>query len=641
VSCIRSVAIRTYVLAGAPSKVMQTIKADHFAIHCTSTIALNSSNTLYHAPLITFHLIMPTWKKTYSASPVDSTGNSPMQTPWISHSWRRIPFRTLLCILSGFLGMIVALCVSIEANGSRVDHWNISPTVLVSICATFSVMMVRAAFRSGADLFWWSTLCSERGVSLRALHVIWDLAHNSTSLATPSSLKANLQPLLRCAGSVVLLMGVVGPFLQRAITVELGVENTSGNVHLPIRRQPMWNLTTLGSPEAGWQWNIQPYENVFAEVAKEYQQRQPIALRQADVCPANSTCTTSVVVAGFHRACNESLVPSANISSLQSARVITLGQDRTYYCTTTGALSEGYCSNFETRFQLDLNQVYPPPKESPDPLSNPWLLPEDLGLDNDLPPAVLNYTSYTRQDTLTNLISVRNCAFTTAFVALPIEITDRNKVTLQHSQSDGSQDRGVDPSSLGLIGKERLVEVIPCPFTWAPNHSILDGFVQITMDLYGGLTLLDHNEGGTQVVQGLGARQFVNQSSFIKTNERGQVGIDVAYVDPIDVVTNTLDEKSSFGSSKQGCPRELHVSLWSYRSSGQPKTCSYVNGNCNSARTRCRDPDIFHCRTLQGQLCLHYCRGWMCFRGEHTHLCTSSILDTTWARGVDVPIGNC
>ena len=471
------------------------------------------------------------------------------QFPWHSCSWRRIPYLVLLCMLCGCLGMAISIFITIKANNSKVDTWYISPTVLLSICAAISTMMVRAAFGSATDIFWWSTVCSRRGVDVAKLHAIWDIAHNPTSLAAPSSLKTSPQPLLRSSASLVLLMAIVGPLLQRAMTVKIATEPTLRAGSLPIRRAPMWNLTTQGGDLGGFDWTIQPYEETYAQVAEELQQRRPIVLGQSwDACPANSTCTTNVTVAGFRRTCSESSISSVNITSLKPARYLVLGRGEPHTCPTTGSDdNKTYCDLMDTRYQLEFLQIYPPNGARADNLDIQYDNPEDLGLDRNLPPAVLGYTSYTRQDINTDIISVMSCKFATAFVSLPIQITDRNIVTLLLSRIDRERVNEGSTGSSNLQYDTHTIELIPSPFLWSPNSALLDGIRQTMTDLYGGFTLLDTNEG-TQVIQGLGPRQFINQSSMAaRTGDPLSIdsrGIDMAYLDPLDAFTDTLEEIS-------------------------------------------------------------------------------------------------
>lgn len=449
--------------------------------------------------------------------------------------------------------MAASLVITIRADRSKVDTWSVAPTVLLSVCAAVSTMMVRAAFRSAIDIFWWSSVCSKRGVDMEELHAIWDIGYNPRSLAAPSSFKASLQPLLRSTASLVLLMAAVGPLLQRAITIGLDTESTAWTGSIPIRREPMWNLTTQGGLNGGFDWNAQPYEGTFAQVADELQQRQPIVLpRSSELCPDNSTCTTSVTVAGFRRSCTESSMPSANITSLKPARRLAIVNANDHYCPSTGShadrVYEGdlYCTVLETRFQLEFMQIYPPNTDHADGSDPQYDNPEDLGLDQRLPPTVLGYRSYIRRDIDTDTISVRDCNFATAFVTLPIQVTSRNVVTLLSSHT-GPQNGSIDPSN--LREDRHTIELIPSPFLWSPNSAILDGVGQLMTDLYGGATFLDTNEG-TQLIQGIGARQFINQSSIMTrtnfNNTRGGAlrGTDLAYNDPLDAFTDTLEEIS-------------------------------------------------------------------------------------------------
>lgn len=183
-----------------------------------------------------------------------------------------------------------------------------------------------------------------------------------------------------------------------------------------------------------------------------------------------------------------------------------------HYCSSTGShadsVNEGdlYCTVLEARFQLELLQIYPPNADQADAVDPQYDSPEDLALDQGLPPTVRAYKSYIRQDIDTDTISVRDCNFATAFVSLPIQITNRNVVTLLSLHID-HQNGSLDPSS--RQGDRQTIESIPSPYLWSPNSAILDDVGQLMTDLYGGVIFLDTKEG-TQLIQGIGARQFIN-----------------------------------------------------------------------------------------------------------------------------------
>ncbi|GAB7330995.1 hypothetical protein MBLNU13_g02500t1 [Cladosporium sp. NU13] len=147
-----------------------------------------------------------------------------------------------------------------------------------------------------------------------------------------------------------------------------------------------------------------------------------------------------------------------------------------HYCSSTGShadsVNEGdlYCTVLEARFQLELLQIYPPNADQADAVDPQYDSPEDLALDQD-----------------TDTISVRDCNFATAFVSLPIQITNRNVVTLLSLHID-HQNGSLDPSS--RQGDRQTIESIPSPFLWSPNSAILDDVGQLMTDLYGGVIFL-------------------------------------------------------------------------------------------------------------------------------------------------------
>ncbi|RSL69093.1 hypothetical protein CEP53_002375 [Fusarium sp. AF-6] len=470
------------------------------------------------------------------STPITSDASSQEQTiPWLAPSWRNFPYLASVYLLVAVLGMASAFLVLYLANDSPIDSWALAPTVYLSIAATLSNSMLRAAFRSGSDRFWWSQLLSDSGVTLHELHNLWNLAYNPLSLITLDG--PSFQPVIRTSGLLVILAAINGPLIQRAVTVELTTRTESRIATLPVRQEPLWNLTTWLAGQNGYIWSGPPYQKEFSEVVIEMNQRQPMTLSSA-VCRSNSTCTTRVTVAGFTRSCSESTASLHGIPSTNIAKSVLFTfpdrESNLYYCAQTGksqrtneSSSYSYCSHLETYFQLDVGQLKPSETASggnSEPRGLPWQ-------NSSLPPGMLNYTSYTRRNESSEIITIQRCNFSTSFIELPLQISDGNVVTLLP---------GLIPKS-GAHG----IESIPTP-SLRDDDLFLKGITQAMMDKYSGFIIWDNNESSF-FIQGSGPRQFINQST-IKTEEfpedKGRWQATFSMSDPLEDFTTTLHELS-------------------------------------------------------------------------------------------------
>lgn len=471
--------------------------------------------------------------------------------PWQAHSWRQFPYLTALSLLGSIIAITLALVVLVLADDAEVDSWRLAPTVYLSILATIASALLRFAFQESADLAWWSRLLSSsdrRGASLRDLHTSWDLAHNVLSLAKFGR-DVPVQLHLRVTALLVLVMAVSGPLLQRAVTVDLATRTSFAAATLPIRREPMWNLTTKRVGFDGHVWTAPPYQDEFADIVTDLNQRRPLHL-SSPACSRNATCSTSVTVAGFTWSCASSRIslrgaPSIGLAqriflpeTIQGHRCIHTGFDGTDDSlskdsnSSTGG-SDNYCGYLETDFQFALEPLYPLFMGSSGPAEGerPWL-------GESLPPGVLNYTTYVREDSGSDMLTVKQCNLSTSFVDLPIQISEETVVTLMPVDRRAASREGV--------------ESIPAPVAGSlgQNNLFIKGVSQVLGDLYGGFILYDKQEG-SQFIQGTGARQYINQSTIelrdITETEGGHTpnqGYTFSCLDPLDDVLSTLDELS-------------------------------------------------------------------------------------------------
>ncbi|KAH6691320.1 hypothetical protein F5X68DRAFT_229175 [Plectosphaerella plurivora] len=429
----------------------------------------------------------------------------------------------------------LALYIVHFADGKPVDSWPISPSVYLSILATMSGIALRSAFQEGAETYWWSLLLSESGVKLRTLHSVWELKHDALSRFKIT--RADPEPILRTAGIILLLMAANGPLLQRAVVVDLVSKETTFDADMPFRKEPMWNLTAkfyygiITSPAA--------YQDEFADVAAGLHQRRPIRL-PSPICPSDATCETTITVAGFSRACAKEQISTAAepVLILPDFKDFASG-GKSPNCTEVKGSVLSLCQLFSVDFQLEakfLSRVNGGGRDenvatSPGPDELPWLAP-------DLFPMAMNYTNYSREDSKSDMITIQRCNFTTAFVDIPIEVTERDVVRMK--QLTGK----------ALLLRNQGIESIPSPLDYEePLHlKMLIGIEQILQDLYAGYSIYDGAEY-SHVIQGTGPRQFINQADIRPIiDQRGpnifHRGFNLSFHDPLESFTETLHELS-------------------------------------------------------------------------------------------------
>lgn len=138
---------------------------------------------------------------------------------------------------------------------------------------------------------------------------------------------------------------------------------------------------------------------------------------------------------------------------------------------------------------------------------------------------------------LLDQLTLRRCNFTSAYVEMPIEITNGTVVKLQRLEGDV------------LARRNRGIELIPALV--APDRGKVGSLgILVTMrDLYEGYAIYDPKER-QQLVGGMSPRQFVNQSSITprglaEDEEAGfRGGYTFTFEDPIEAFTDTLQELS-------------------------------------------------------------------------------------------------
>lgn len=459
---------------------------------------------------------------------------------WQTNSFAHFPFRVVFSLIVSGLAIGAAVAVLVVADGSPIDSWPLAPTVILSILVTTSGDCLRRAFSEGSDLYWWSKLLSRSGVRLADLHTMWKLSHRTFSLLQFPARRAP-QYLLRLSAFLVKLLVITGPLLQRALTIESSIQVRNLDATLPVRRQPMWNLTTKPIDVRSRVDSLPPYQPEVMELASELNLRQPIALPYP-VCHQNATCTTNVTIAGFGWDCEDKEVDPWNITSLIVAKAITTndwnkGELVTYACEETGfhaapnssqttydasSPTDDYCGNLVSDFQMSFSREqdadYLTYGESP----------------------TFAYATYLRKDQSTQKLSVRQCNFTTSFIELSIRIVNEKIVTLIPPSKD---DSGSSPPK-----SRNVIERIPFGWETLRTEPLINAFGQIMADTYSGYMLYD-TIWASHLSLGMNVRQYVNQSSIGLRDSNDYYddrtsfdGYGFTMLDPFDDFVATLNE---------------------------------------------------------------------------------------------------
>ena len=381
-------------------------------------------------------------------------------------------------------------------------------------------------------------------MTMRDLHNIWELSSDSWSLLKFS--KPYL--LVRSAAIFVILLGINGPLLQRALTVEMGSKISSQQQTVPIRAEPVWNLTTVNVNNGnGWSWSTPVYQPEFLEVAMELSQRRPMQLNH-DVCKKSATCLGDVVIAAFSRNCNTSTTSVHRLQSIGPAKdAIKLaghvGATATLRQCPVTSLADMpdeddpdfdeetfYCRFFDTYFQMSVDQM----------ADKPWGEDDDWA-ETDYPLLGINYTTYIREDGASKDISIRSCIFAPAFVRVPIVITNGTIVNISRVDT-----------------RERnIIETIPPPgrISSAIGIYFVGGFLQTMRDLYEGFVFWDSQETSL-VMEGQGPRQYVNRNTIANWST------SLSFLDPLEDFSDTLTELSLRYALRDIPPRPDEFDVW-------------------------------------------------------------------------------
>lgn len=430
--------------------------------------------------------------------------------------------------------MALSFVVLYHADGKPVAHWPVSPAVYLSVIATLSGILLRAAFKQSTGIYFWSLLLTKNGATLEKLQAVWSLGYSSMALVPTGKhafRRETFEPILRMTGLLMILTAATGPLLQRAVDIEIVQFRSVAQQPLVIRREPFCDFTTVFGASSG---DNTPYQEEMAQVVNEYNRRDPIRL-PSPACPSDATCKTQAVVAGFARTCAASTASSSGISTLPVARHIMGWRDREpFECSfTAGDAASTSCEFLRTQYQLHVERGTTS-QTQPDggPGGIPWKA-------SDLQPQYLNYTSYLRlsADNIVNDLAVRRCNFTTVFLRIPLEITQTDLVQIDWSAAKNSSNSELE-----------VLESIPNPYPAEAESqlcagSLLSGFEQAIRDLFAGYAFIDIRER-TLLAHGLGPRQYAHVEPIGQIGYNGQFSYELIFDDPLEDFTRSLNELS-------------------------------------------------------------------------------------------------
>ncbi|KFA60442.1 hypothetical protein S40285_08272 [Stachybotrys chlorohalonatus IBT 40285] len=224
---------------------------------------------------------------------------------WRATFFSRLPVGELLAIacVAALSGSSVAILRA--SDGVPVNDWDVSPAVYLSILTTAIGVLLRFAFRRGATIAWWNQALDKS--TLTDLH---DTFNDRESLLSALRRDPRKWTFVRFASIFVTLIMANGPLLQQASYVDLTEELSYPQATLPIRSQPLANLTTI--PTAA----TSIYQTEFTDIINQYYNRNPITL-EPGIC--EGICNTTVVVGGFDRRCLTRRVDTTTMNLTEGA----------------------------------------------------------------------------------------------------------------------------------------------------------------------------------------------------------------------------------------------------------------------------------------------------------------------------------
>ena len=210
--------------------------------------------------------------------------------------------------------------VLVLSDGSPVESWIVSPSVLLAIFVAIFNASLRYCLAEGINISWW--VGALKGTSVGGLHRTW---LHGTSLMGAATAGRNFD-LTAAASIVVAILAINGPLLQRSSSTALAsVTGSSMPVIVRLATQLPFGHTgfvsTAGFQNAASDRNAslpQPFLRERSQrTLQERRQGQPISASSLSVC--DGICDGIVHAAGLYTECQESKEVRVLFSSVENS----------------------------------------------------------------------------------------------------------------------------------------------------------------------------------------------------------------------------------------------------------------------------------------------------------------------------------
>jgi hypothetical protein len=225
------------------------------------------------------------------------------ERPWRPGMLRQLPWSGLLALLLGLTCGIAALTIALVSDGKALDYWradsisySIQPTVLLAILVTLANVLLGYSFASGIAVFWWSGVLT--GKTLRQLHASQSRGDSLIAIFA-------FRPVFNAvtvASIFAILLLMDQPLFQRGVRVVPRTSKESRVMTIPISSSPIQRGATAVNPDHSNYHRPELFYPLFAEVVRQYQNRDPIrfALQGCE-----GRCEFDLVSTGWEVGCIE------------------------------------------------------------------------------------------------------------------------------------------------------------------------------------------------------------------------------------------------------------------------------------------------------------------------------------------------
>ncbi|OCL06727.1 hypothetical protein AOQ84DRAFT_355343 [Glonium stellatum] len=212
--------------------------------------------------------------------------------PWRTGFWRRFPWLGILALFGAVLCAAAMVGILVASDNKPVDHWNIQPTVYLSIASTAANILLQFALTEGTTIFWW-VRALQGETTVKNLHDYWDHGrHLAPALFAGKSIN-----LAAFACIAVAITPLNGPLIQRASVVGSLHMTRETTVRVPIA--PVLPDGFTGLITGRGHQTAMPNSNISALV-KAYNAKLPVNITES-LCEGN--CVATLQGAGFSINC--------------------------------------------------------------------------------------------------------------------------------------------------------------------------------------------------------------------------------------------------------------------------------------------------------------------------------------------------